>query len=395
MRPPESPDALWPAQPNAEWPRRCLIENVALHPRQPWLAVACTDVGHEADAGAVLLFDTQTGRVRSSTQFAHPVGWMENRDVMRWHPDGQRLITNESTNGITLLQLARVVGSAVPDETRDSGVHVVWVGDQLFADTGALFEIHDGDELFPANGTVQFNELEWNATIGAVVGRIGDGIAAFDPRHQRFLYRVPGIVKSRDSAWSADGRWYATVDRERAPTIDRIRVYSGDDGQLRGTVPLSLPHFQHLVWGPDGTLAVHCYAEARSQRTAEHVDIVDKGVLARTLDLASRRISATFSVPEAGGMAWSPTGDGLALLLDGQTVQIRETETGKILTSFSAPAPAIPKGLPDWYPGYDKSVDYPGGLTWLSTTGLARLAPHFVSFWSIDGHKLGEQVVRD
>lgn len=342
----------------------------------------------------MLLFDIQTGLLRAVTPFDTPVGWSESRDFMRWHPDGQRLITNEATNGIALLRLAHVVGRAVPDETRDSGVHAVWVGDRLFSDTGTLFEIQDGDALFPESGPVHFGALQWNARLGAVVGCVGDSIAAFDPGPQRFLYRVPGVVKFCGSEWSADGRWYAAVERGRAAARDCIRIYSGDDGLLRGTVPLSLPHFHRLAWGPDGMLAVHCYAENNIHRSTQHVDLIDKGVLVRTLELGAARISAQFSVPEAGGLAWSPRGDGLALLLAGQTVQLRETRTGTILSSFAAPTAAIPKGLPDFYPGHGQSGEHPGGLLWLSAMVLARIAPHFVSFWSIDGHKLGEQVVR-
>ena len=49
----------WPVQPSPRWPSRCLIENVAVHPDRPWLAVACTDA--ENQRGAVLVFDAQAG----------------------------------------------------------------------------------------------------------------------------------------------------------------------------------------------------------------------------------------------------------------------------------------------------------------------------------------------
>src|SRR5690242_9886688 len=67
MQPPAPPDDLWPAQPHARWPRQCLIENVALHPTRPWLAAACTPPTGPHDRGAVLVFDLQTGRLRSAT----------------------------------------------------------------------------------------------------------------------------------------------------------------------------------------------------------------------------------------------------------------------------------------------------------------------------------------
>jgi hypothetical protein len=395
MSPPRAPHDPWPEQAGAAWPRRCLIENVAVHPQEPWLTAACTHAEAEAGTGAVLLFDAQTGRVRSATHFDDYVGWKEDPDLLRWHPDGQRLTANVGTNGIALLLRGRVVGKAAPDETRDSGVRHVWVGDQIFSDTGALFEIRDGDELFPSSGALHFGEMQWNAAIGAVVGSVEDGIAAFDPVRKQVLYRVPGLVKLKGNAWSADGRWYAALDRGRPPASDRVRVYSGDDGRLRGTFSPSLPRIQELFWGRDGTLAVECDASARDT-TAHHVDIVHDATLQSTIDLGSRRIAASHSVPEAGGLAWSPTGDRLALLLDGQEVRILDRATGKVLESFSARAPAVPSGLPAYYPGY--SVDratYPGDLLWLGSRLLVRLAPHFISFWSVEGRKTGELIVRD
>lgn len=75
--------------------------------------------------------------------------------------------------------------------------------------------------------------------------------------------------------------------------------------------------------------------------------------------------------------AWSPGGEHLALLLSGQEVQIRDATRANVLATFSAPSP----------------LDAPGELLWLSAQRMVRLSPHCVSFWSIDGKKLGELVV--
>src|SRR5690606_1642122 len=140
-------DDAWPTTPSPSWPSNCLIENVAVHPSQPWLAVACTDA--ENQRGAVLVFDAQAGSLRSATVFEDYVGWSEQSGLLRWHPDGRRLATNVTTNGIALLDRARIVGYAYPDETRDSGVRYVWVDEsRMFSDTGALFEIREGEGLF-------------------------------------------------------------------------------------------------------------------------------------------------------------------------------------------------------------------------------------------------------
>lgn len=393
MKPSTPPARVWPQQPGAAWPRRCLLQNVARHPDQPWLAAACTDAETESNAGAVVLFDTQTGRVRSSTDMGQWAGWNENPNLMRWHPDGERLFTNVSTNGIALLHLGRLVGEALPDETRDNGVSAIWVGDQIFADTGALFIIPDGGHVIPGPGAMTFDRhLAWNAKIGAIVGRHDAELLAYDPFVQRVVYRVPCVERSTGSTLSADGQWFAHVIAGNRP--QQVDIYSGDDGTLRGAVTVSLPNLQSLSWGPDGKLAIASYAEANGKRTAQHVDLVENGALVRTVDLGARRILVDEAVPEASGIAWSPSGDGIAFLLDRHDVQIHETRSGRALATFAARSAPVPTGLPDWYRG-DGSYDRPGGLLWVGTTTLVRLAPHFVSFWSVDGHELGQQVVRD
>lgn len=398
MSPPHSPapDDLWPAQPDAAWPPLCVIENVAVHPWQPWLTAACTHADSAASTGAVVLFDATTGRVRASTHFDSYVGWLENSDLLRWHPDGQRLATNVSTNGIAVLRRGQIVGSAFPDDTRDSGVGYVWMGDQIFTDTGVLLEIRDGDELFPKPGEVHFTDLQWNPAIRAVVGRFEDGIGAFDPVRKQLVYRVPGVKQFRNNSWSADGRRYAASDHREPKASNRILLYNGDDGRLQGVVTASLSQVRSLFWSHDGALALVSYAATRTDTVAMHVDIVRNGVLAQTLDLGERRIDASDGIPEAEGVAWSPTGQQLALLLDRQEVQIRDAATGQIRKTFAAPAPAVPKGLLARFPRpAGSSTGTQGALLWIGPDRLVRLAPHFVSFWSTDGQKIGEILIGD
>jgi hypothetical protein len=99
-------------------------------------------------------------------------------------------------------------------------------------------------------------------------------------------------------------------------------------------------------------------------------------------------------VPEASGIAWSPGSHGVALLLDRQEVRLLDASRGLVLSTFSAPAPAIPDGLPDHYrrahpPGHE----VPGDLMWLGMQRLVRMAPHFVEFLSIDGQRIAQFVV--
>jgi len=389
----------WPAQPNARWPARCLIENVAVHPVEPWLAAACTDT--ENQRGAVLVFDARAGTLLSSTSFEGYVGWSQSPGVLRWHPGGTRLATNVDTNGIAVLDRGRVVGHAFPDQTRDSGVRYVWVGDQIFTDTGALFEIHEGDYRFDfdATGAPFFDDLAWNAATGAAVGRVRTGLAAFDPLRKKLLYQVsPESLASHRQRWSSDGRWCALVSNRAPHGPDDVQIYNADDGRQQWTVQPSSPQIDGVHWAPDGSLLVlsHLYDPKARARTQKRLDVVRRGRVEATIALAAREIQANMSVPEASGIASSPTGDGFALLLDRQELQIFDARSGKALSTFHAPAPPIPAGLPSYYrDGNQALFGFPGDLLWAAPQRLVRLAPHFVAFWSLDGNKVAEFVVPD
>jgi hypothetical protein len=387
-------DDIWPLMPEASWPSGGLIEGMAVHPQRPWLAAACTNAVDEG--GALLLFDAETGTLRSSTAFESYVGWADDPKLLRWHPDGERLTTNVDTNGIALLRRAAIVGFAYPDETRDHGVRHVWVDDRIFADTGVLFEIREGEAQFEFESltSLGFGEIEWNAAISAVVGTTHQGIAAFDPIRETVVhetrFEAPPWHSGRD--WSADGRWYARRRWGQPGASDEIMIYRGDDGGHESTFVPSLPSIKTSLWGPGGSLLVHC--ESLGQPRASALDIVRDGQIARRIDLGPRRIEASHSLPDALGLAWSPAGDGIALLLDGQEIGILDAHTGRMLISFPAPAPAIPPELPDWYRnGHRPNFGFPGDLSWVAPHRLVRIAPHFVSVWSIDGQKIAEFVV--
>ncbi|MEB2311262.1 MAG: hypothetical protein OZ921_01720 [Sorangiineae bacterium] len=412
-------DEGWPVQPNARWPRRCLIENVAIHPSRPWLAAACTadalDARDESEQGPassgeayILVFDAELGTIRTATQVigeGDSAGWSENKDLLRWHPDGRRLAANMGLNGIGLFENARFVGVAFPDETRDSGVGYVWVGDRIFADTGALFELHPGDRRFdlsPMIGAPAFEEIEWNAAIGAVVGRVGNGIAAFDPVRGKLVYQVPmgDLPASFGMDWSSDGRSCARR-HPIAPNVDEVVFFDGDDGRRIGSVTPSLPRTRTGVWAPDGSLFVMHTEGGREprpgKRSESHVDLVRGGRLVRTLDLASRLPGRSHSIPETSALAPTPAGDAVAILLEDGEVRVHDAKSGALRAAFAASTPGIPAGLPDYYRGYP-SVPQPvnrGGLLWVTPDRLVQVAPHFIAFFTPDGKKLAEFVVPD
>ncbi|WP_181234167.1 PD40 domain-containing protein [Enhygromyxa salina] len=370
---------------------------MAIHPSQPWLAAACTAT--EEDTGAILVFDTQSGRLRAVTPTEGFVGWSDPR-LLRWHPDGRRLATNVDTNGIALLDRGAWVGRAFPDDTRDSGVGYVWVGERLFADTGAFFEITPGDDQFEFDelAAPRFQAIEWNASAGVVVGTVGTGVAAYDPVAEREVYRetLDAYGHSGTLSWSPDGRWFVRRKFATPPAADELLFICGDTGKVHGVRQPSSPRIDELAWGPRGALAVSSYVHnlATGGRSGRKVDIFRAGELALSIDLASRSIQGSHSIAEASGIAWSPRGDGLALLLDQQEIRIIDAHSGVSLSTFAAPAPPIPDGLPDYYgkrhrPGFG----FPGDLVWVDDQRLVRIAPHFVTVWSMDGEKIAEFVV--
>ncbi|HVI03739.1 MAG TPA: hypothetical protein VM869_33835 [Enhygromyxa sp.] len=378
------------------WPRGCLIENVAPHPTQPWLAVACTNA--ELEQGAVMIFDAQTGALRSAAIHEGYVGWSDP-GLLRWHPDGRRIATNVDTNGIALLDGTTWVGFAYPDDTRDGGVGYVWIDERMYTDTANLFEIQPGDARFEFEtlDAPALQGIEWNEQLGAVVGRVGTGVAAYDPLERIVVYQndLAEYGARGTPRYSPDGRWCVRWQPAVHPAADALLFIDGDTGEVHGTRQPTSPRVDELVWGPNGALAVRSYVHhIGGPRSDVRIDLFFASERRQTLDLGARRVQASHDVPEASGMAWSPDANGLALLLDGQEVRVHDARSGAVLSSFIAPAPAIPDGLPDYYTNaHLPDFGRPGDLLWLEQHRLIRVAPHFVSVWTIDGQKVAEFVV--
>ncbi len=393
--PADAPRPVWPLQPDATWPRRCLIENAAMHPSEPWLAVACMDA--EAEMGAVLVFDAQTGSLRSSTPIEGYVGWSDS-GLLKWHPDGLRLATNVHTNGIALLDRASVVGVAFPDDTRDSGVGYVWIGDQMFTDTGALFEIVQDDWRFEFDTLAipELQAIEWNAAGKFVVGRVGTGVAAYDPIAERVVYQETLAAHGEATpSCSPDGRWFVRRQFAVHPASDELLFVRGDTGRVHGLRKPSSPRIDQLAWSAKGDLAVASHVHnIGAEPSKRRLDVFAEGELQSSIDLGPRAIQGSHRIADASGIAWSPESDGLAILLDQQQVRLFDAQTGKTLLTFAAPAPPIPAGLPDSYTkGWRPEFGFPGDLMWVHQQRLIRIAPHFVGIWSLDGQRIAQFVV--
>jgi len=129
---------------------------------------------------------------------------------------------------------------------------------------------------------------------------------------------------------------------ERADAAQQ-RPTSADDGRQRWRLRPSSARLGRLEWGVDGAFAMSCYRhQIGGESLDRHVDIVRNGKIEQVVDLGDRSIQASHSVGDASGMAWSPSGDGLALLLDRQEVMLVDTRTGKKITAFTSPAPPRP-----------------------------------------------------
>lgn len=366
----------------------CLVDDAAVHPSQPWLALACTNA--EANLGAVLLVDLDTGTLRSTTLIEDYVGWPAT-DVLRWHPDGELLATNVGTNGIAVLENGEVLGMAFPDETRDTPVGFVWVGDHLFADTGAFFRVDEGEEPrfdFDEQASPPFQTLAWNEAIGAAVGRVGEGLAAWDPRAERVRWtndltdHPRGAVDCR-----ADGRRCVRRQFGTLGDPDALLFVDGDTGKVLGRRLAAGPNLGRLRWGPDGLLVTSHRHVVGGPSEARSVQAFRDGESVWSTPLGEREVRASSGVADAFGLAWSPDGAGAALLLDRQEVQLLDGRDGALGIRFLALAKPIPEGLPDWYT--TKSA-LPGAVMWPTAERIVRVSPHFLTVYDTGGAKVGE-----
>jgi len=95
---------------------------------------------------------------------------------------------------------------------------------------------------------------------------------------------------------------------------------------------------------------------------------------------------------EVSRIQWSPVGDQIAILAEGQRVQVFEWSTGRMAHDFRAPAAPVPKT--DQKPhGYLAHGGRPGTLLWATRDRFVRLDHHFVGVWTVGGEKVGELVV--
>lgn len=377
------------AEAKHHWPQGCLVENVAAHPREPWVAVACTNP--EAEIGAVVVVDARSGALRSVAEHQGYVGW-SGAGLLQWHPDGERVVSNLDTNGIGLFGPSAWEASLFPDDGRDHGVRYVWVDDEhLYVDTGQLVSFVPGETRFdfPESDAPWLADMRWHAKLNAVVG-IADwaSFVAYDPRAGRTVLETRVVPEGKGHlSLSSDGSLGVQRVFATPPAPDQL-VFFRDDAEIMPAQTASSPRIDQIYWGRARNLAVTSYVHhIGGDPTDRVVDLFVDGVRTTSIALGKRR-PRNSGPEEAGAVAWSPDGTGVALLLDGVHVAVYDAKNGDELVRFDAPAPKVSEGTPDYV-----SREEHGGLIWVSADRLVRVGSHFVTVWSITGEKIQEYVV--
>lgn len=360
----------------------CWLNGAACHPTLPLLVTVGEDA--RCEVGQVALWDTARGALLHTWALENGAGWLGGcwGDRPRWAPHGVRLAVCSATNAITCMEDDRVVGSIIPDDTRDSPPPWCWVDDHIYtpAGEGALAAFVEGEELFDRDlrpmtaAAPGYHAVEWSAALGAVVGWSGDALIALDPRAERILYTQPLDDLIRGSSWPAfspDLRWFGMIVR------DQVILHDVSTGRVAARIPA--PGARRLVWGPGGALAVLANRLPVACGELTHALIVRDGRVARELAFSRERGGGP-DVAGSAQVAWSPDGARLALLHD-RAIEVVEADSGRSRRLALSAPPAAPK-MPDWM----NPARQVTGLIWPDEDRFILVAPHYVGFYATDGH---------
>jgi hypothetical protein len=361
------------------------------------LAAACAT---RDDGGAVLLVDLETGQLRSVFEYPESVGW-PGRDLLHWHPSGDRLVTNISTNAIGVVEPSGFVARALPDDGRDHGVRSLWAGDVLFADTGDLFDVKPLDDWLPGQptGAPWMSEMTWSESLGAVVGRTDDAIVAFDPAAKEVVHRKVVGEPGNSSSFSPDGAWFVE-QKTFSPEPIEIAVFEVRPPWRAWMVePNGATLRAAPSWGPNGRLALYTTDYERDYDRRKELgtpyvrprfEFVKRGEIVRKVALETP-LEADMVFYEVPHIQWSPGGGQVAMLAQGERVQVFEWSSGRMVKDFRAPAPLPPSdGKPHSYLAHGGR---PGALLWATPDRFVRLDHHFIHIWNADGEEVGELTV--
>lgn len=383
-------DPQWPGDPDARWPQGCYIQDLGVHPKLPWLTVACS----KNDFGAIVILDVHAGSLVSVSTTDEQVGW-ENSGLALWDATGTRLATNADTNSIAVLESGAFVGLNNPNDARDHETHYAWVDHRIYTDTNNLFDPkHDEGWTrgFESKRTLDWTirGFRWNANIGAVVGTVRSGeetpaerralrLVAYAPARDVVVYdNALGDVG--DPGWSPDGRWLITEEREHDGDPDIILIDGNHGQQTRPFRPKYRGSSRKWV-SNNGDILVTSYARPEPRDPlVRAVELWRPGQ--PPTELMARDVSKA---------AWSPDAAGFALFEQNRTITLFDVATAKSINVFAAPIPTPPDGLPDWLKPKDAG-DY-ANLLWVSPDRLAVVGSYYVSVYALDGSQIAQYIV--
>lgn len=386
---PNAFDPGWPGDPEARWPQGCYVWDVGMHPKLPWLTLAC----NKDDFGAIMVIDAHSGSMVSATTSGESTGWA-NEGLVLWDATGTRLCTNADGSGIAVLEAAAFAGLNHTTEGRDGGTFYAWVDHRIYTDTNHLFDPkHDeGWSRFELAASREIlwdiDGFRWNANIDAVVGRIraAEGsppetrrLMAYAPARDAVVYdRALGDVGRIH--WSPDGRWVLTHERAPSGGPAHVIVIDGNDGrETRRFLP------KHGFPGRSSVSNRGDVIVTSSMRPSP------RDAMAHALELWRTGVGPVeLAVRDLVEVAWSPDSHGVALLDERGTITVFDVATAKALTTIAASEPTPPASLPDWAKPAKPFQSGQTTMLWVSPDRLAVVGGYYASIYSLDGSRIAQ-----
>jgi len=168
---------------------------------------------------------------------------------------------------------------------------------------------------------------------------------------------------------------------------DALVFVDGDTGRTAGRSVPHRPQLRDLRWGPGGGLLTTSYRHVIGGPPAENtLELFRDGQSAWVHPLGAQQVRGSPDVVDATGLAWSPDGQGVLVLLDTQEVQLFDARDGTPGVRFHAPAKPPPDGVPSWY---RRDRVLPGGVLWPTSDRIVRLSQHDLTVHDVSGAVIG------
>ncbi len=369
-----------------------------MHPRLPWLTLACTNPAH-IERGAIIVVDVQAGSLVSVTETTDGgAGWYGDGPLVLWNATGDRLCSNVATSGIGLFERATLAARNFPDDAADSPVDYAWVDHRIFTNRGNFFDPKNDERMgrfdFEVVSDINWtiDVFKWNAELGAVVGAAfpAEGtdadkveLVAYAPQRDQLIYRkplaqnAPGQRGYLRMAWSPSRRWLAASAGSSGSVLD---VYDTMNGGRVRRVTLGRANERSVIVGDDGALIGYS--------SNAHPVGDDQGALVEKLAPTGARMQLSTERPWAETselapiMAMSPDESALAVFLADSTLAVFDLKSGEHRRTFPVAIPGEASAAKQNLPRV--------GVLWISPTHVALVGAHFVDVWSVEGTRVAE-----